>query len=167
MFKDEHIDCGLTSRLLSEVVCHDKSTVSHISHLLFKIKVNSKRTSRLFYDASKVTPSQFLEKDVKEFKIYQLLIDCGMPVKAEELVHAVRVLPDSKQEIVKLLVSKCEDPNSLPAYEKAIHVAMKSSNYKKQFVAILAEVLITGIISRLKCYHNYSFCYTGLLSSAY
>ena len=147
MFQDKHIDCGLTSRLLSEIICHNKSTVSHISYLLFKIKVNSERAPNLFYNASKVTPSQLINKDVEEFKIYQLLIDCGMPVKAEEIVCAVRTLPDSKQEIIKLLVSKCEDPNDLPVYEVAIYVAMERS--KKQFVAILAEVLIMAMLSAI------------------
>ena len=147
VFQDKHIDCGLTSRLLSEIICHDKSTVSHISYILFKIEIDSKRAPNLFYNASKVTPSQLLKKNIEEFKIYQLLIDCGMPVKAEEIVCAVRTLPDSKREIIKLLVSKCEDPSGLPVYEKAIHVAMERN--KKQFIAILAEVLIMAMLSAI------------------
>ena len=94
-----------------------------------------------------MTPSQLIKKDIEEFKIYQLLIDCGMPVKAEEIVCAVRMLPDSKQEIIKLLVSKCEDPGGLPMYEEAIHVAMERR--KKQFIAILAKVLIMSMLSAI------------------
>ena len=85
-------------------------------------------------------PCQLLTKGIEEIKVYQLLIDSGMPVKAEGILHAVRKLPDSKREIIKLLVSKCQDPG-LPAYKKAIDVAVEIN--KKQFVAILAEVYLS------------------------
>ena len=138
MLEDKHIDSGFTSKLLLAVISHDESTRFHINHLLFKIKVDSQRASNLFYNASKVTPSQLLKKGVEEFKVYKLLIDYGMPVMAEDIVHAVHMLPDSKHTVINLFISNCKDP-SLSAYEKVSEAALKSN--KKQFMAILSEVL--------------------------
>ena len=60
-----------------------------------------------------------------------------MPVMAEDIAYAVHVLPDSKHDIIKLLVSNCRNPG-LSEYENASEVALKSN--KKQFISILSEV---------------------------
>ena len=133
-FKDKHVDSGFTSQLLTELVAHESSTEEHINYLLFKIKIDSKRPPNLFYNASKVSPSQLLKKKIREIKVYETLMDYGMPVTAEDIAYAVHVLPYSKLELMKLLVAKCEDSNGA-AYDKAIEVAIKSS--KKQFITVL------------------------------
>ena len=66
--------------------------------------------------------------------MYELLIDYGMPVMAEDIAYAVHVLPNSKHELMKLLVSKCEDCGDA-AFEKAVDTAVKGN--KKQFVTAL------------------------------
>ena len=134
IFKDKHIDSGFTSQLLYELIAHESSNSEHINYLLFKIKVDSKRAPNLFYNASKVTPSLLLKKSIRERKVYELLIDYGMPVMAEDIAYAVHVLPNSKHELLKLLVNNCEDCRC-GAYDKAVETALKAN--KKQFIAVL------------------------------
>ena len=69
-------------------------------------------------------------------KVYEVLVDYGMPVMAEDITYAVRALPDSRLELMKLLVAKCKDAEG-PAYEKAITTATKSK--KKQFIAAIKD----------------------------
>lgn len=133
-FKDKHIDSGFTSQLLYELITHESSTSEHINYLLFKVKVDSKRAPHLFYNASKVSASQLLKKSVRELKAYELLIDYGMPVMAEDIAYAVHVLPNSKHELLKLLVNKCEDCSG-GAYDKAVETSLKAN--KKQFISVL------------------------------
>ena len=66
--------------------------------------------------------------------MYELLVDYGMPVKAEDIAYAVHVLPNSKHELLKLLVNNCDDCGDV-AYNKAVETATKAN--KKQFIAIL------------------------------
>ena len=57
-----------------------------------------------------------------------------MPVMAEDVAYAVHVLPNSKHELLKLLVNNCEDCGGA-AYDKAVETAVKAN--KKQFIAVL------------------------------
>lgn len=56
-----------------------------------------------------MTPSQLLRKNIRDLKVYKLLVDYGMPVTSEDVAYAGQVLPKSKRDLVKFLVSKCED----------------------------------------------------------
>ena len=123
-----------TSQLLTKLVAHESSTGKHLDYLLFKIKIDSKRVPNLFYNASKVSPSQLLKKNIRELKVYEVLVDYGMLVTAEDIACAVDMLPNSKLQLMKLLVAKCKDTDG-PAYDKAIEAATKSN--KKQFIAAL------------------------------
>ena len=88
VLKDKHIDSRFTSQLLTELVSHESSTSEHINYLLFKIKIDSKRAPSLFYNASKISPSQLLKKSIRELKVYEVLVDYGMPVMAEDIAYA-------------------------------------------------------------------------------
>lgn len=81
-----------------------------------------------------MTPSQLLKKSIRELKVYELLIDYGMPVMSDDIAYAVHVLPNSKHELLKLLVNNCDNCSG-GAYEKAVETAVKAN--KKKFIAVL------------------------------
>ena len=102
---DDHIKCGLSSKILKEAFIDPDSNSEHLEFLLFDMEIAS--FVRPYYDASSLSPSTLLRKNIYIFRLYEKLVEYGMHISSEDVNLAVNVLPANKLKLLKLLVSKC------------------------------------------------------------
>ena len=127
---------GFTSILIKEASKHLTLSPEIMEYLLLEMEVDS---SNPHFDASSLSVTQLLKKDINNVKIYEKLLYYSMPVTAEDVYTAVHQLPNNKLglNLVKLLISNCtcEDKS---VFKKAYELATKLN--KTLFVEFLRDI---------------------------
>ena len=97
-------------------------------------------------DASQVQFSVLLKKKFTDRNSLERLFEMGMTVKKDNIEAAVKLLPESEIDTLKLLVSKCSSRDFDQALKEAIHVN------KDRFAAYFGDMASNplAIVSGLK-----------------
>lgn len=99
-----YVNCGFTTKLLTEAVNNPSSKLEHIEFLLFDLNFVDCPKPR--FNASSVSVSALLRKEMFSLEIYKELIECGTRIAGEDVNVAINLIPPNKLNLFKLLVSK-------------------------------------------------------------
>lgn len=103
---DHYVKTGLLSKMLEEAFKDPNSTFEHIGFLLFDMEIHS-LISTLHFDASSLSPSTLLQKNIFVYRLYEKLVECGMPVTGEDVKLALSMLPAENLKLFTFLISQC------------------------------------------------------------
>ena len=121
----------LTTQLLQELLSKPETTQKHIQCIILP-----KGASKPQFNGTSVNLSDVLKKGVTDVNVLERLFQMGMDVTEGDVQLAVECLPDTRVDILKLIISKYDEV-SIACLNKMCKLAM---NVKKmKFIACFIE----------------------------
>ena len=138
---EDHVKSGFTTSLLKELLDHPNCKSTHLQYALMKLRITSPKP----FNTSFLSASKLLKLGLRDNASFEKLCDCGMLIEGEDIKYAIRILPNSRADLFKILLAHCTTLSKV--FQSACDMAKKVN--KKQLLAVLQQdAMVRGGVGR-------------------